>query len=158
MLVPIVGLTNLLSALGGAQSSNLTAGTAAASTTHPRHGQADAAKLDFLIQQLEQLSATNTASAGASGAPVNTSAANARGNAGSLGAVGATVNVANIEATLNQLLQNLRVSGSSTNAAAGTVAAAQSSGLQHLLLDRMRQLAQQGSPQVSIGRMLSAVA
>jgi hypothetical protein len=59
---------------------------------------------------------------------------------------------------LNQLLQNLRLSTSSTNAAAGSAAVAQSSGLQHQLLGRARQLAQQGSPHVLVGRTLSAVA
>lgn len=157
MFVPLVGLTSLLSQLNGTQSPNLNAGTAASSTTLQRSSHVGAAKLDWLMQQLEQLSSTHEASAGTGGAP-NTSGAGMTGYVSSPGAVGASSNVANIEATLNQLLQNLRLSASSTNAAAGSVTAAQSSGLQHQLLDRVRQLAQQGSPHVFIGRMLSTVA
>jgi hypothetical protein len=128
MFVPIVGLTSLLSQLNGTQSSNLTAGTAASSSTQHRYSYAEAAKLGTT------------------------------GNAGSPGGVGATSSLADIEATLNQLLQNLRLSASSTNAVASSAAVAQSSGLQHRLLDRARQLAQQGSPHVLVGRTLSAVA
>jgi len=156
MFVPIVGVTSLLSQLNGTQSSNLTAGTAASTTTHHRYSYAEAAKLSSLMQQLEQLSAAHTSGTDSSAA-VNTNSAGASGNASSPGGVGATSNVTSLEATLNQLLQNLRLSASSTNAA-GSVAAAQSSGLQHQLVGRVRQLAQQGSPHAFIGRMLSTVA
>ena len=157
MFVPIVGLTSLLSQLNSTQSSNLTAGMAASTTTHHRYSYAEAAKLSALIQQLEQFSATHTAGADTSSG-VSTNGAGTSGNARGPGGVGATSNVTNIEATLNQLLQNLRLSASSTNAAAGSAVAAQSSRLQHQLLDRVRQLAQQGSPYMVVGRMLSAVA
>ena len=75
---------------------------------------------------------------------------------GGVGA-GSNSNVANLEATLNQLLQNLRLSTGSTSAAANSATAAQSSGSQHQLLSRLQQLAQQGAPAL-VGRMLSAVA
>jgi hypothetical protein len=158
LLAAISGLSSLLAQVNGTQPSNLTA----AQPAHHGHG-GGSSKLDFLLEQLQQMEASNAATSSTStpGSTLtsSTGSASTTGTVGGAGAVGAgsSSNVANLEATLNQLLQNLKLSTGSTNAAANSTAAAQSSGSQHQLLFRLQQLAQQGAP-ASVGRMLSAVA
>jgi hypothetical protein len=68
--------------------------------------------------------------------------------------------LANAEATLNQLLQNLKISGSSATSSTGAAAAtAQSSGQasQQHLMSMLQRFAQQLAP-ASIGSMVSATA
>jgi hypothetical protein len=156
----ISGLSSLLPQVNGTQPSNLTA----AKPAHHGHG-GGSSKLDFLLEQLQQMEASNAATSstsmlGGTSTPGSTlTSSSGSASTTGTGAVGAgsSSNVANLEATLNQLLQNLKLSTGSTNAATNSTAAAQSSGSQHQLLFRLQQLAQQGAPAM-VGRMLSAVA
>jgi hypothetical protein len=151
----ISALSSLLTQVNGTPPSNLTA----ANPAHHGHG-GGSSKLDFLLEQLQQMEASNTATSSTS-MPGGTSTpgstlTSSTGSASTTGTVSGA-GEANLEATLNQLLQNLKLSTGSTNAAANSTAAAQSSGSQHQLLFRLQQLAQQGAPAL-VGRMLSAVA
>jgi hypothetical protein len=118
---------------------------------HGHHGHGGGGGLSALLQQLEQMAASNTSSSTSA-----LSALSSTGSAASATSTGATSAVSsasatNLEATLNQLLQTLKLAGSSTNVAAlNSATTAQGS------LSLAQRLAQQGVP-ARAGNLLSAV-
>ena len=154
-LIPILGLSNLLSQVNGTPTSNLT--NAGASQSNGATSNAALINaFDNLLQQLAAASGT-IANTAAPSVPSVASNASTTSNTSSAGGAGATSSVSNLESTLNQLLQNLKLSAGSANAAAGSVAAAQSPGAQQQLLARVRHLAEQ-KPHIFVAPMVNAVA
>jgi hypothetical protein len=144
---------NLMQQLNAASGSSTSQGTQSAGHVHGHHGHGGGGGgINALLQQLEELEDGTSAlpGVGTTASTTNPSSPSTSSTSGISGniAVGAPV-TANAEATLNRLLQNLKLMGSSTNAAATNSGAnAQSS------LSLAQRLAQQGS---RVGHMFSAV-
>ena len=120
---------NLISQINAATqgSASTTAATSTASSApatgqqavHGRHHGHGGAALSALLEQLDEAATGNTAATGANslGSPSSATGSTAASAVGGTPTVSAA-SVTQIEATLNQLLQNLKLAGSSTNAAA----------------------------------------
>ena len=144
---------NLISQINSANPAGNTRGVAATANPglqavnglHHRHG---GLALSALLQQLDELAAGTTGpSSAASASTAGATAVNTAGTTTSAGAASAS----NVEATLNQLLQNLKLAASSTN-----VAALNSATAAHSAQSLAQRLAQQGV-QARAGHLLSAV-
>jgi hypothetical protein len=157
---------NLISQINAAANQPGGASTATASTAstassmgqqavHGRHhGHGGGPGLSALLQQLDELATGNTtASSGASSAGSTSSAtgATAANGVSSTPSVG-SASTTQLEATLNQLLQTLKLEGSSTNVATLN-SATTAQGAQSLA----QRFAQQGI-QARTGHLLTAVA
>jgi hypothetical protein len=156
---------NLISQISAANSANTntpssTSSSSSAQTVHGHHHGHGGGGLNALMQQLEEL-AEGSASlfgAGATGTVAGSSGTSSTATSATAGVsgVGSTpsasaASATNIEATLNQLLQNLKLAGSSSNVtAANSAATTQSS------LTLAQRLAQQGFA-IRAGSLLSAV-
>jgi hypothetical protein len=102
-----------------AANTPATASSVTNQAVHGHHGHGHGgggAGLSTLLQQLEQLAANNP-STGSSSALTSAGSATGAASTGAASALSST-STANLEATLNQLLQNLKLAGSSTNVGA----------------------------------------
>lgn len=149
---------NLIAQLNAATapSAGTTASSAGSQVMHGRsHGHGGAA-LGALLQQLDELTANSSgvnsaaASSAVSSASSSTASGTAAGTASPTPAIG-TASASNVEATLNQLLQTLKLANSNTNVAALSSATG-ANGAANLA----RRLAQQGF-QARTGSLLTAV-
>jgi len=126
---------------------------------HHGHGGGAGAGLSTLLQELEQLAASSSSTGSTPTSSPSTSSSSALSSAGSATSAASTsatsavstASVTNLEATLNQLLQTLKLAGSSTNfAALNSATTAQGSS------SLAQRLAQQGVASRA-GNLLSAV-
>jgi hypothetical protein len=154
------GFTNLISQLNAAgQSSPNTAATASPSkgSVHGHHhGGGGGGAINQLLEQLEELASGGTSATGASGSSSAMGGSTSTSATTGVSSVGTTPSVSaasatNIEATLNQLLQSLKLGTGSTNVAAlNSATTAQSAS------SLAQRLAQQGVG-ARAGQLLSAV-
>lgn len=146
-----------------AANTPATASAVNGKAVHGHHGHGGGAGagagLSTLLQELEQLAASSSSTGSTPTSSPSTSSSSALSSAGSAtsaastGATSAvsTASVTNLEATLNQLLQTLKLAGSSTNfAALNSATTAQGSS------SLAQRLAQQGVASRA-GNLLSAV-
>jgi len=161
----ISNLNTWLSQVNGSQSQNLNANASGSATQSSgasqtsSAGQANTGQLvalfENLMQQLAAAGGTSSAAAGAAQTAAQSTTQGVKGH-GHHAHAGGQSGSGDLQATLNQLLQELKLGSSSTNTTAGSaVASAQSPSSQQRLMGMLQRLVQ-GSA-ASAGSIVSAL-